>query len=250
MKSLEITTRVSCPIRCHFCPQDKLKGAYTSEIKAFTLNNLRLCLSSVPEDVRIDFSGYAEPFSNRICGSLIQHAVEQGYKVHLYTTLIGIDEVSASLLRMCRPEHVKIHVPDVKGMIIPDAVWLKAHDIWLQTGIKAHYMAMGELTPAVAGELKSLNLEVEKPVMLSRGGNLWDIGKKQGRVLCAADRWHQNVLMPNGDVYLDCMDYSLTTPLGNLVNQRYSDIYHEADRLKNNEQPPAICLQCEWASVG
>ena len=64
--------------------------------------------------------------------------------------------------------------------------------------------------------------------------------------------YDRNVLMPNGDVVLCCMDYNLKHVIGNLLKQKYEDIF-ESEELKKiieiNESPEfskcSICKSCE-----
>ena len=47
--------------------------------------------------------------------------------------------------------------------------------------------------------------------------------KPSGKLRC--DRIYQNVLLPNGDVVLCCMDWSAEHVLGNLKRDRFEDLY-------------------------
>ena len=40
-------------------------------------------------DVRLDFSGFSEPFLNRESSRMMRLAYQKGYQVVLYTTLVG-----------------------------------------------------------------------------------------------------------------------------------------------------------------
>lgn len=252
-KTLEFTVKAACPIQCSFCPQDKLKGAYKGVEKELTVLNFIHVLSKLPKDCRVDLSGFVEPLINPETPRFIQIAKGDGFDVELYTTLVGMTAKGADIIYRAQPNNVRIHVPDQKAMLIPDAKWINLHNIWHSQGLRGSYMAMGEPTPAVAEHLKSHGITVELPTMLSRGGNLWERPEINGKLRCHAERWHQNVMMPNGDVYLDCMDYGMSCYLGNLFNQPYSDIYHAAEMLRCKAEQghavPEICKQCEWAAA-
>lgn len=58
---------------------------------------------------------------------------------------------------------------------------------------------------------------------------------KEEDVYCSAGR-HHPVVMPNGDLYLCCMDYNLDHRLGDLLNQKYEDI-----DIKDNYR---LCKSC------
>ena len=55
---------------------------------------------------------------------------------------------------------------------------------------------------------------------------------------CVENLYH-NVLMPNGDVSLCCMDYGLDNIIGNLDNQSYEEVIPQANTCYD------MCLSCE-----
>ena len=64
--------------------------------------------------------------------------------------------------------------------------------------------------------------------------------------------YDRNVLLPNGDVVLCCMDYNLTHILGNLLTQTYEEVMQGKplqDLIDINEEPEfnkcSICKSCE-----
>ena len=65
MPTLEITTTIGCPLACTFCPQDKLSIAYgNTTSKRLEISTFKEIIAKIPKYVRIDFSGYVEPFSH------------------------------------------------------------------------------------------------------------------------------------------------------------------------------------------
>src|SRR4051812_30280747 len=120
LPTLEITTMIGCPLRCTFCPQDKLVANYPADaVRALSLDNFKIILAKVPKHVRIDFSGMAEPWANRFATDMLQHALLEGRTVAVYTTLQGMrdPERVLSLLkdRPSQVEVVVIHLPDSLG---------------------------------------------------------------------------------------------------------------------------------------
>jgi radical SAM protein with 4Fe4S-binding SPASM domain len=62
----------------------------------------------------------------------------------------------------------------------------------------------------------------------------------------------RNVLLPNGDVVLCCMDYDLKHIIGNLLEQTYEEMMQGeklAEIIKWNEEPNfnkcSICKSCD-----
>jgi len=226
------------------CPQTKIKAAYQGE-RVMTLDTFRRVIGKLPLDVQIDFSGYAEPFLNPSAGEMIALACGMGFKVHCYSTLIGLTERQVEATKGQRIAFWKVHVPDTQHMVYNAEAWLKLHDRFLSIGIPASYMTMGEMEKPIKEHFDVLGIAVEQPTMLSRAGNLWDRPKHGEKVICSMDRWHQNVVLPNGDVQLCCMDYGLESKVGNLLAQPYDKIYAEAERLREAKSPD-LCRSCEW----
>lgn len=260
--SLEITTRLApkgapCPNDCGFCPQGKLRralegdegrGAQTFE----DLEQLTYLLSKVPTNIQIHFSGYTEPFFNRNTAEALMWCKGAGYVVHLYSTLMGLRESDLKSIPK-NLDHVMIHFPDVRYLKINDDIWIRQHMLWRKLGIPYKAMAMGPLTPRVLAHTQELGWPdgVELPRMNTRAGNVRSTEFIGGNFTCVEDRWHNNVLLPNGNVYLCCMDYSLKHRLGNLYIDTYEEIWEQAEWWKHNTNSPSaqsiICRNCEHA---
>src|SRR5262249_31759943 len=84
-----------------------------------------------------------------------------------------------------------------------------------------------------------------------------DTPEHHGAVSCSFTPFYdQNVCLPNGDVVLCCMDYSLKHKLGNLLEQDYYDMYAGpglAHLLAKNMVPrssrESLCKTCDRAKV-
>lgn len=214
-----------------------------------SLDRFKEILAKLPPQVRVDFSGYVEPFFNPACGRMMEFAIQSGREVHLYTTLMGMTTEDFDRLRATPPAFIKIHAPDRTGLKLDSQVWLGQFRQFINTGLPFVTMTMGELEPDVAQFVINNNIPVEFPTMISRGGNLWKPTKIEGHLYCSANRWHQNVVLPDGSVYACCMDYGLTLPVGNIITEDYSVIYDRAEKMAQNTNPPenSICRTCEWA---
>jgi radical SAM protein with 4Fe4S-binding SPASM domain len=251
IKTLEITVRVGCPVDCSFCPQSKIKAEYAGK-REFTVADFEKCLASVPRDCRIDFSGFTEPLIHHDIVHMIGHAKRGGHEVHLYTTLVGGNPIKFAGLGVIKPSYVKIHVPDQTAMVVPDDKWIELHRLFRMCGMPAQYMAMGPMTPLVSDHLERLGIQVEMPTMINRAGNLdWlDEGRPiVGPVTCNAERYTQNVLLPDGTVVGCCCDYSMEVVLGNLMKEDYWVIHGRALAwsLEKNPSPDSMCRKCSWA---
>lgn len=251
-RSLEFTLKISPCLGCSVCPQPKLNAAYTSPKTTMTLEDFNTILNKLPKTCRVDFSGMSEAFLNPHACDMVGTAVAKGYEVHLYTTLVGLKSGCVDVLKNYRPHFVKIHIPDGKLLVFDDGKWIALHELFLLAKIPASYMSMSDPTDTMKRYLAIKKIAPELPQMLSRGGNVQSITVKPkfGPIRCAANKFHNNIVLPSGDVYVCCMDWNLSMPVGNLLVQPYSEIESAASRYEANQNPPenSICRSCEWSA--
>ena len=280
MPVLEITTMVGCPLRCTFCPQDELAGAYrrTAE-KYLSLDNFRLVLSKLPRHVQIDFSGMAEPWANRDATSMLEHALNQGFRVAIYTTLHGMSvEDSEQVIELVtrnedRLAQIVLHLPDdnmnMRGWRV-SAEYLRVLSSFLSlrqaggVGERVSVMTM-DSSGNVHRSLRHMGLKLGPWRGVSRAGSLPEDRVRELKavpaprndcaVSCASTPFYDhNVLLPNGDVVLCCMDYSLRHTLGNLFQQDYEEMFISPvlAKLRSENGKPSfskcsICKSCDNA---
>jgi sulfatase maturation enzyme AslB (radical SAM superfamily) len=249
--TLEFTLSVSKCLSCSYCPQSKLGAAYPADAaRVMSRPVFETILDKLPRDADVHFSGFSEVFLNRDAGEMIAIASSSlSYQTHLYTTLMGLSARQAEHLKRAKLAYVRLHVPDTVGLKIKNEIWLRQFNLFLTTGHRFTAMAMGPIDPDLKTILARRGVEVETPEMLSRAGNLWEPRNLTGRRMhCTMDRWHSNVVLPNGDVVGDCMDYGLTVRLGNLLLQPYEEIYAAAEQWRQKMEASAsgICAFCEW----
>ncbi len=260
MPTLEITTMIGCPMRCTFCPQDKLAANYPADaVRALSLDNFKVILAKVPKHVRIDFSGLAEPWASRLATDMLDLALMHNRNVAIYTTLQGMHDPErvAFLLTesASQVEAVVVHLPDARGNMrgFKDSERYQ-HALVVFRKLKGvRFMAMGE---SAAGPVDMKNWSPQ-----TRAGNL-DLQTIEGQdvlpdphiktpLTCSMTPFYdQNVLLPNGDVVLCCMDYSVKHKLGNLLTDDYYDLFKSqgmGDLLSANMQHGAtdsLCRNC------
>lgn len=264
--TLEITTIIpekGCVVDCVFCPQRTLEKVYTGT-RILTLDNFRKVIDKVPSDVRITFAGFTEPWMNKYATDMVLYAHEQGHPVSVFTTAVGLSVNDCE-----RIAHVPfagnpnggfcLHLPDSEMLarhpITPGFLktleWLRDH----QNEIKNfQVMTMGpELHPAI----KHIFASAPYYQMYSRAGNLFREAVLKPQLVTLKDRWdavmhpdknrtcgcvehlYHNVLLPNGDVSLCCMDYGLDHIIGNLYEQSYESV------IPNDQTCYNLCNFCE-----
>ena len=277
MPTLEVTTLIGCPQRCTFCPQPQLLAAYPRGApRMLSLEDFRTVLAKVPPYVRIDFSGFAEPFANPECAAMLHHAIAIGRQVAVYTTLLGLRMAQVTgvveMLAQNRPqvEVVCVHLPDANGNM---------------TGFRDsddYRYALGSFrAAAVAGRFRRFELmtmdAIGRPEPLLDAGRLtpWKGHDRAGvldraavgqqaiqeavrhasPVSCSFTPFYdQNVLLPNGDVVLCCMDYKLSCVVGNLLQNTYDEVFSSARfaELRAANTAPSgdsICHACTRATT-
>lgn len=236
---------------CRFCPQDRLAKSYPKgDPRDLTLDGFRTVLDKLPRHVRIDFSGMAEPWLNPHATAMVIAAFEQGCSLALYTTLQGMHPDDATLLigrfgRRITPETPwVIHLPDGDGNMTgwkPTQTYretlrrfLAFHETQRPPGLGFMTMSADGLIAAPLRDLLPAPLRPFQGVSRAenldrdafRPGALLDAVRRERALLCASTPFlDHNVLLPNGDVLLCCMDYGRRHVIGNLFRQSYEEIH-------------------------
>ena len=248
--TMEFTTSIpakGCIVDCAFCPQRTLVNAYTGE-KMMTLENFKLAVDKLPQEIRVTFAGFTEPWLNRDCSDMVLYAHEKGHPVSVFTTGIGMSVEDIKRIKnipfagapnggfcLHLPDNERIAKHPISKKYIEVLEYIKS----IQHEIKNFYvMSMGP----VHDEVKHIFPFAHTPEMWSRAGNLLgeaiikpELAKIKDRfksiyhgekdMTCnCEERLYHNVMLPNGDVSLCCMDYGLKYIIGNLYKQDYEDI--------------------------
>ena len=268
---MELTTMVGCPLMCTFCPQDNLRTEYGDKTKYMQLDDLHTVLKKLPSNTRIDFSGMAEPWANPACTDMLRLTLDMGFDIAIYSTLYGMTdpEVVRDLLESHKNQ-VKVltlHLPDangnMKGWKLSDE-WIHALKTlsYAKLGIQIDAMTM-DRNGVVHPSLKELVPKLSGWVGHTRADSL-NVEQVKGQVIMQTPRhdfaltckstpfFDRNVLLPNGDVVLCCMDYDLKHIIGNLLEQTYEEMMQGeklAEIIKWNEEPNfnkcSICKSCD-----
>lgn len=268
MPTLEITTMIGCPQRCTFCPQDALQSSYPRNARRMlTLEDFEAVLARIPPFVRIDFSGMSEPWANPQATDMLERTLHADRNVAIYTTLQGMRD-PARVIELVHSHHpqvevVVIHLPDdrgnMRGFRISD-IYCEALDRFRKLAVKLDpkikFMTMGDASPV--GELTepwSGNTRAGSLIHAAIGDQ--DVEIEPSHVVpvsCSYTPFYdQNVMLPNGDVLLCCMDYDMRHVIGNLLRQDYYEIFRERGiddvRVSNMQYrcDGTICRRCSRA---
>lgn len=271
-KMMEITTYLGCPLECKYCPQKLLKKSYKGgniRTRMMSYETFVACVDKIPVDVDIHFSGMCEPWTNHACSSMVKYAAEKGHKIYIFTTMVGMKKSDYQMLKEVNVESIILHIPDEDNnskfpqdvkyyKLLREALMDIKDGIFKVDAFSCH--------GPVKAEIRQMVRETGIKIMRSindRAGNLESEGSnishqfyESGSIICRfcnGDRLDKNVLMPDGSVYLCCMDYGLEYPLGNLLDGNFIDVsegkmkqtYRE--RLKNADKGMILCRKCSRA---
>ena len=248
--TMEITTIVpekGCVVDCVFCPQRTLVKTYTGE-RRMSLDEYKRAVDKIPSEVRITFAGFVEPWMHSECTEMVLYAHDSGHPVSIFTTGVGM-----SIEDIERIKHIPfagapngnftLHLPDqdrkAKHPLTEKYIKLIEHIGKIQHEI--HNFTTMVMAGDVHESVRHVFPTAPSYSMWSRAGNL--IGETilkpellnnkfnsvyhgdEPTVTCGCDeRLYHNILLPNGDVSLCCMDYGLQEITGNLFEQEYADV--------------------------
>ena len=272
---LEITTVVGCRHACVYCPQDKLSKSYAARtdgsMRAMSFETFATCIDKVPRQTSIVFSGMADPMLNAECIDMILYAHESGFRVSLFTTAVGMTPADVDRTRHIPFEHFIVHLPDAdekNTRIACDVKYLETVTALDSAQIDGlDFIVIGRAHPEIQEIVKKT---IAERTIIDRAGNLdRDTVKalssttifkakalREGKIACARTTGpllNQNVLFPNGDVVLCCMDYNMEHVIGNLVQESYEDMFRSqvyqrvTDGLAEVTTPQILCRSCSEA---
>ena len=264
---------VGCPLMCSFCPQENLRDNYGDKAKYMKPMDLVTVLCKLPSNTRIDFSGMSEPWVNPDCTTMLESVLYMGFNIAIYTTLYGMTNEDAHKVKKLLENHPKqvevimFHLPDSNGNMKGwkySEEWVESLKIMTELELPCGFGAMTmdgsgkvhadlqDMIGDLAGwqghtRADSLNVEQVGEQALSV------TPRHEFALTCASTPFYdRNVLLPNGDVVLCCMDYNLKHVIGNLLTQTYDEIFAGKpllDLIAMNEAlgftKCSICKSCD-----
>lgn len=264
---MEITTQIGCSVNCKYCPQKLfIKSCQKKRIKDFRMgyDTFKHCIDKLPRDVIICFAGMAEPWLNPECGAMLSYVDQRGFKIEMYTTLVGMKESDLEIIESVDFSEFIVHLPDEANNsrirvddnycnLLEKLIELNSRKKFI-TSYSYHGTLNKRISELLGGE------KVNSTELNDRAGNLEvdnTVIRKQkcGVITCmrSNNRLDNNVLLPDGTVILCCMDYALKHILGNLQKDSYESILSskEAMRIRGgmlNESVDILCRNCVTAA--
>ncbi|NHJ41032.1 MAG: hypothetical protein FK731_13455, partial [Asgard group archaeon] len=213
--------------------------------KNLSFNNFKKIIDKLPSDVIIDFTGFSEPFLNIHTYSMMHYSIKNSRQLIVNTTLLGTGYEPTIFDNYMK--EVCIHVPDQKFFKVKDELsWIGRYKRFRNIRQANKLIALSRPSNMIIDIIGDDYIIIKH---LSRAGNLFERSKNENKFECKNSFLH-NVMLPNGDVVVCCMDYSLKHKLGNLIYDDYESLHNsETIKLlkeaKNNSNIDCICRYCE-----
>lgn len=246
---LEISTVVGCSMKCNYCPQKLHTQSYQSKERMMSMETFSICFNKLPDNLQIQFAGMAEPWINPNATEMLLMA--QDHPIQVYTTCYGMTLEDVEKIKHIPFIHFCLHLPDEDGIMkinITDE-YLKVVHACLSLN-NVNKMCVGNLHSRVKDVTG--NVPDSNNSLISRAGKLIPIEKKKGHLYCSSmpHKLDHNILLPNGDVLLCCMDYGNEHIIGNLLEMEYDELFksEEYKRIEEglkDDDSNILCRTCE-----
>lgn len=221
-----------------YCPQEVTMANYNKlkdAPRVMSLDNFKKILQNTPKTVTIRWAAFSEPFDNPNCMDMLEYAYSNGYKLDLFTTLSNTTQQDIDRLVKLKFGTFVLHLPDGQVFSVP-------------TRNRANYSeALVKVLHAIP------NVQVMSMHQGFATNNREDVTRKvhanqpvERKPYQYCPKFHTcfaPVAIPNGNVYLCCMDFGLSHYLGNLIEEKYEDL---RTRTLFNEGKFDLCSMCEY----
>jgi radical SAM protein with 4Fe4S-binding SPASM domain len=240
MKEINITTMVGCPNRCWYCPQDVFQENYTSNTKYLTLENFKKLLFNINKETLLNFAGFSENLFNPDLIDMMIHSYNSGYEITFYTTLQGFDDDKLKKLKESNICFNLLAFHEYIGKNFNKKIF------------DAKVISFTENVHFLQGRID----KIENPCSRANNNEGFNIKYKTGALSCNFYGrnlfFSENTLLPNGDIYLCCMDWGLKHKIGNLFEHHYdSEEFNNERQLIGNlfmlPESDLLCRKCEFS---
>ena len=268
LSGIDLTLSIGCRLNCHYCPQKRLVSQYVNNGSnpqdEMSMETFKKVLKNVRIGGSVCFSGMCEPFHNSHCIDMIEYAFQNGYKIMLFTTLMGVTDEIVDRLKKIDIMTLTIHIPDKErnSKFIIDNHYLHILQRVVTELRIDGFSCHGEIDDCVVPIVGTTAPVFTK--MMNRAGNLEyeDLETQycDEALICSAGAvtddegaWVPEIL-PDGTVSLCCMDYGMDHILGNLEKQSWAEIrdgkrYNTVINAMREEpgKTTLLCRRCNGA---
>jgi Iron-sulfur cluster-binding domain len=252
-----------CGVACSYCPQLTFAAIQrrTADRPSMSTEIFDQCIATVPVTVDISFAGYAEPWLNPHCTDMVKHAHAKGHGLRIFTTLVGMSPQQLEDVIRVAPKLMVIHLFDngeyMNERFVSDAYLALLRRLVALDASWVRFLVFGAVHCDIRPVVPAERLVTTRP-LISRAGTVSSEivpvrAKLEGPIVCTEARQYRNVLLPNGDVTLCCMDYGRAHVLGNLTRMSYEQLFSAPTfqlltRRMAGEDGELICRRCELAA--
>jgi len=218
------------------------------------------CLKKIPASVDVYFAGMSEAWINPECTKMVLHSHKKGHNISVFTTLVGMRLEDFEAVKNLPFKEFNIHLPSNEGLekISTSGQYFQVLEKFSRSPMQILYHCHGSSLPEkIQDILKEKNISYWDAGPTTRAGNVQIANlpmpkKKKGLIKCTRNL-SGNVLMPNGDVILCCMDYKMQHILGNLLYSSYKSLFSGPEFKKilmsqKTENSETLCRYCEFAA--
>ncbi len=188
---------------------------------------------------------------------MILHAYQKNHPIEIFTTLEGLTLNSIKTILHIPFNSFTVHLPSIEGKecIKTDDAYFQLLNFVNDNIPSRSYVHIGKtLRPEIQTWLPKDEKLIYYPPN-TRANNLTVSEKKTfirkwGELYCER-ALHHNIVLPNGDVFLCCMDYGLEHRLGNLLEMNYEDLFKGSEMTRiqkglKDQKTEILCRYCEW----
>lgn len=241
-KSLDISTMIGCRNMCPYCPQSVIVDRYKCEKKIMTVEDIKLILKNVDKSIILVFSGFAENFYNPNFLDILIYSYNEGYKISLWTTLKGVNDYKIKKLANSGIvfQYCGFHKYSGNGF----------NELEFNNTLKNFKKKINIIQSQI------YNYTRKTEIYSRASNNFIKIPYKDKPIKCdfyGRDFMNDyNLVLPNGDVILCCMDYNMKHIIGNLYSDNYQSEKFNQKRKELNElrlmdNSDLLCRNCEFS---
>jgi len=266
--TLEFSLFTGCSVNCSYCPHSTLHKA--SSEKYMSLETFKLILDKIPREVGLVFAGFCDPLQYDKLTEVIEYSFSKGHRLNIATTLpedypenielFFNEKYWAGRCLHLRDEFMSYKTNSEQYYNNVDRFFSQMKQQYSSNNIIVdnRFSFLGKVIDSRLKELIEKNnlkhlYEVCIPHTRIDAPIKYDSPRQNkglsGKIYCSVGLYRRQMITPDGDVVLCCMDVKKQHVLGNLLTGSYEDIYNSENYNKflrgfNNEADSIICRDC------
>ena len=243
MRSIELSVVKGCPVRCSYCPQERLRNATPSGVGGLMSQSVaRVVMNNARADLVV-FAGFVEPTAHPQWVDLVNDALDRSRRVKLHTTTFKLTAAHVEGLAACRRVDKQVHVTRRTLSNVLELTPL-IRELWPA----AEWVAFDRSLEDEEGLAELFAGPLQKLWPHSRAANVTTLDATRdgpvGRPVACPKVQNERmpVVLPDGSAYACCQDYGLELPIGNLAEQDWDEL--DFDALSRRMLDPSNDLPC------